>query len=249
MSKTRPPVFRIDQFVSRYILLVLAIGRYLPFSGQIAYPCVANVARPERVLYNPKATQSAHKQGVHDCGRLSGKDGSLLALVLETPRELDEFRQIYDPREPLWPDTAQAHEGLLLDHLSGLRFLEYAPAREVHRGYPPKSRSETGHHRYLWVINDEGLPFVKEIKNVHLKSNLPKHTNLTGGRPAYAGGELWFGTEEALFVSGGSRRYKPIHSVQLEEAVGVFRAFGYTVTSLGWDKDRDEPRRFLWVSR
>jgi hypothetical protein len=185
---------------------------------------------------------------VHDCGRLAGKDGSLLILVLETPRELDEFRQIYAFREPDWPDTAKAHEGLLLDLLTGLRFLGQAPAQDVHLGYPPNSRREVGLHRYLWVINDKGLPFVKEIHNARLNSNLPKHTNLTGGLPAYAGGELWFGTEEALFVSGGSRRYIPINSDQLEGAVDVFRAFGYTVTSLGWDKDRNEPRRFLWVS-
>ena len=167
-------------------------------------------------------------------------------MVFESPRELDEFRLRYEVRVPDWPDAAQAHEGWLLDQLSGLRFLGNAPAQEVHRGHPPKSRSEAGQHRYLWVINDEGLPFVKEIKNVRLNSNLPKHTNLTGGQPAYAGGELWFGTEESLFVSGGSGRYEPIHSDQL--AVGVFRAFGYAVTSLGWDTDRDEPRRFLWVS-
>jgi hypothetical protein len=98
------------------------------------------------------------------------------------------------------------------------------------------------------VINDKGLPFVKEIKIDRLNSNLPKHTNLTGGQPAYVGGELWFGTEEALFVSGGSRRYQPIDPAQLDEAVRVFCAFGYTVTSLGWDDDRDKPRRFLWVS-
>ena len=211
-------------------------------------PCVANIARTEKVLYNPKATQMAHWQGVPDGGRLSVKDGSPLILVLETPGELDEFRQIYDLREPDWPDTTTQHEGWLLDHLSGLRFLGFAPARDVNLGHPPNSRTETGYSRYLWVIDDNGLPFVKEVKSARLNSNLPKHTNLTGGQPAYAGGELWFGTEDALFVSGGSRRYRPIDLAQLDEAVRVFRAFGYTVTSLGWDEDRDEPRRFLWVS-
>ena len=85
-----------------------------------------------------------------------------------------------------------------------------------------------------------------EIINDRLNSNLPKHTNLTGGVPAYVGGELWFRTEEALFVSGGSRRYTP-NLCQLIDAVDVFRAFGYNVKSLGWDEDRDEPSRIYWV--
>ena len=169
-------------------------------------------------------------------------------MVLKTPSELDEFKLLYDLREPDWPEWAQPHEGWLLNSLSGLRFLGLAPARDVHRGHPPNSRSETGHNRYLWVIDDEGLPFVQEVENTHLNSNLPKHTNLTGGQPAYVGGELWFGTEVSLFLSGGSRRYEPVGPVQLDKAVRVFRAFGYDVTSLGWDDDTDKPRRFLWVA-
>ena len=166
--------------------------------------------------------------------------------MLEHPRELDEFRSRYEAQEPFWPDWAKPHERCLLDHLSGLRSLEYAAARDVQFGFPPRSRGDTGHDRYLWVINDEGLLFVKEILNDRLNSNLPKHTNLTGGLPAYAGGELWFRTEGALFVSGGSTRYKPNRS-QLEDAVDVFRAFGFNVQSLGWDEDRDEPSRIYRV--
>ena len=193
-------------------------------------------------------TRAAHQRGVHDGGTLSGGDGSPLTLVLKTPDELDKFRLLYDLREPYWPEWAQPHEDWLLNHLSGLRFLEPAPARNVHRGHPPRSREQTGFNRYLWVIDDEGLPFVQEVEKTHLNSNLPKHTTLTGGQPAYVGGELWFGTEALLFVSGGSRRYRPVNPAQLDEAARVFQAFGYNVTSLGWDDDRDEPRRFLWVT-
>ena len=82
-----------------------------------------------------------------------------------------------------------------------------------------------------------------------MNNEFPKHTNLTGGGPAYAGGELWFETEESLFVSGGSGRYEPIDAEQLEEAVSVFGAYGYTVTSLGWDISMDKPRRILWESK
>ena len=162
-----------------------------------------------------------------------------------TANALAEFRRQYDARKPLMPVPAQAHESLPLNHESGLRFLGYAPAQDVDCGAPPRSRGEKGRHRYLWVINDKGIPFIKEVPIIYLASEFPKHTNLTGGCPAYAGGELWFRTEEALFMSGGSGRYEPIHSEQLDDAVGVFEAYGYTVTSLGWDELRDSPRRLL----
>ena len=91
----------------------------------------------------------------------------------------------------------------MLDHSSGLRLLGHAPAQDVDFGAPPASRKEEGRNRYLWVIDDQGIPYIKEIPLELLISEKPKHTNLTGGRPAYAGGELWFRTQEALFMSGG----------------------------------------------
>lgn len=143
------------------------------------------------------------------------------------------------------PVPAPAYETLPLNRESGLRLLGYAPAQDVDYGDPPRSRQERGRHRYLWVIDDKGVPFIKEVPVVGLEAEIPKHTNLTGGRPAYAGGELWFQTAELLFVSGGSGRYEPIHPEQLSDAVCVFEAYGYTVTSLGWDALRNSPSRIL----
>ena len=162
-----------------------------------------------------------------------------------TPNALVEFRRRYDARKPQMSVLAHAHESLPLDQESGLRLLGYAPAQDVDYGGPPRSRRERGRHRYLWVINDKGVPFIREVPIVHLESGIPKHTNLTGGCPAYAAGELWFQTAESLFVSGGSGRYEPIHPEQLDDAVGVFEAYGYTVTSLGWDALRNSPSRIL----
>ena len=57
------------------------------------------------------------------------------------------------------------------------------------------------------------------------------------------GGELWFADEESLFLSGGSGRYPPSDETHLNDAVGVFKSYGYRVTSLGWDDERGEARR------
>ena len=68
-----------------------------------------------------------------------------------------------------------------------------------------------------------------------LDGNPPKHTNLTGGKPAYIGGELWFAGARHMFVSGGSGRFHPLDEEQLSAAIDVFSSFSYMVTSLGWD--------------
>ena len=110
-------------------------------------------------------------------------------------------------------------------------------------GSPPRSQGDPGCHRYLWVISDSGIPYIKEASVYGLNSQLPKHTNLTGGQPAYIGGELWFAGQDRLFVSGGSGRYPPINEGQLEEAVRVFEAYRYAVISLGWDEDTRKAKR------
>ena len=163
----------------------------------------------------------------------------------DTPNEIVKFRQRFSLRKPY--DGAQnvpAHESEPLDASSGLRLLEYAPAQNVQFGYPPSSRRPDS-NQYLWVIDDRGIPFVKEAPIAALGSRLPKHTNLTGGRCAFVGGQLWFENQHRLFVSGGSGRYRPLCPEHLAAAVGVFQAFQYAVTSLGWDSDLNRPFRHL----
>ena len=94
--------------------------------------------------------------------------------------------------------------------------------------------TETGTNRHLWVIDERGIPYVLEERLAAIGSNLPKHTNLTGGGPAYLGGEVWFAAPKVLYVSGGSGRYPPLDRDQLDDAVAVFASFGYEVNSLGW---------------
>ena len=99
-------------------------------------------------------------------------------------------------------------------------------------------------NRYLWVIDTRGVPYTLDAP-ISAIGAVPKHTNLTGGGQAYLGGELWFVSGTAVYISGGSGRYPPIDAAQLDEAAQVFRAFGYDVTSLGWDSQRGQARRIL----
>ena len=158
---------------------------------------------------------------------------------------LDDFRGRYSLRAPKFISSSQ--EMKLLEAGDGLRLLQTAPATGISRGRPPSSLDDPGVSRYLWVIGPRGIPYIIESPVFTLGSELPKHTNLTGGSEAYLGGELWFASSATLYVSGGSGRYPPLDESQLEEAAQVFHAYGYEVTSLGWNQSTGYARRVLEV--
>ena len=95
------------------------------------------------------------------------------------------------------------------------------------------------------MIDARGIPYILESPIPVIGSSFPKHTNLTGGNEAYLGGEMWFITEASMYISGGSGRYPPACSQQLEEAVRVFASFDYRVTTLGWDHAVGAAKRYL----
>ena len=95
------------------------------------------------------------------------------------------------------------------------------------------------------MIDENGIPYVLDVSLPELNGKNPKHTNLTGGGNAYVGGEMWFETADALWVSGGSGRYQPVSEDQLVDSVRVFQNFGYSVSSLGWNSESNKACRCL----
>lgn len=153
----------------------------------------------------------------------------------------DEFRIRYPPREPAQVGYYEPLEWIALTCLPRLK---RAPATDVMTGgEPPRFLYGPTSHRYIWVIDSTGIPYVLEHATPALRENLPKHSNLTGGKPASIGGELWFATASSLYLSGGSRRYAALGEHQLKDAVTVFEDYGYEVCSLGWEDGA--PRRYL----
>lgn len=102
---------------------------------------------------------------------------------------------------------------------------------------------------YLWVILPEAVPTVLEtgedVQPPPLAMGVAKHTNLTGGDPACCGGELWLEAVSAdhLHVTGGSGRYGAKSPQQLDDAVSVLTALGFTVRCAGWSEENDCPER------
>ena len=93
-------------------------------------------------------------------------------------------------------------------------------------------------------MDDQGISYCIETPIPAIGNKLPKHTNLTGGKNAYIGGELWFETTGSLYISGGSGRYPPIDQNQLDHFVQIIRDLGYNVTSLGWDIETGRANRY-----
>ena len=156
---------------------------------------------------------------------------------------LDDFRERYQLRASRF--IRDQSEIVQLDVSDGVRILGPAPATGVRFGLPPSERGAASSNRYLWVIDERGVPYIIERPIPILDGRLPKHTNLTGGGEAYLGGELWFISTDSIYISGGSGRYHPVSGDQLEDAVLVFESFGYEVISLGWDEIRNQARRAL----
>lgn len=139
----------------------------------------------------------------------------------------------YPPEAPSLPSD-DPRQDLLLTPQHGLRILGPAPATDILIGEPPTSRFNSK-CRYLWVIDERGIPYIIEECLEVLGTQRPKHTNLTGGGNACMGGEMWFTSDSSLYVSGGSGRYPAADGHQLDAAVKVFESLGYDVILLGWD--------------
>ena len=153
---------------------------------------------------------------------------------------LDDFRLIYEPRPPRWdPEPSEAIP------IDAALLLPQAPAMGVSLGRPGEGRGSPATNTYIWVIDQYGIPYVLDTALAELGGCCPKHTNLTAGGSAYVGGEMWFETVDALWVSGGSGRYHPVSEDQLVDSMRVFQDFGYSVRSLGWDPGEGVARRFL----
>ena len=126
-----------------------------------------------------------------------------------TTQELTTFHQRNPLRKPQYPEPLGRIDSQCVQ-LAGFAFLVCAPASGVQFGNPPLVKYERGPNTYIWVIDERGVPYVIDKPSTELAGKRPKHTNLTGDRKAYVGGELWFFDSTTLLISGGSGRYPPL---------------------------------------
>ena len=118
---------------------------------------------------------------------------------------------------------------------------------------PTFSRSPDGQR--LWVVTQEHVLHAQESCDfgTRREAGIAKHSNLTGGGPAFVGGELVFLNDATIGITGNSGRYR---MRSREEMAAIERAFvgsGYNVWSMGYNQEVNRPHVFgltdpEWVS-
>lgn len=83
---------------------------------------------------------------------------------------------------------------------------------------------------YLWVIDKQGEILILLEQTINEKS--PRghicHTNITGGEPAYQGGEMWFIDNTTIVINQKSGRYGGTEE-QMKYIIKYFELSGYNV--------------------
>ena len=151
----------------------------------------------------------------------------------------------YPPREPrLTPNQNTPSQLEQLTEIHGVYIINNAPATWATLTDPPTfENAKNGNSLYLWIITDTP-PTVYCIKEHEERAlteerNRACHTNLTGGQPACAGGEMWFSSPNTIYLNGCSGRYPRWRPVPRPRG-GTNDAFGQTPP-----KTRHRTRAFL----
>ena len=158
-------------------------------------------------------------------------------------QQLAEFWKQNTLQEPTVRKPIDPRQWIKLTEDGGLQFLGKAPATNAKLGTRRYGTDDGGENTHLWIIDEQGVPYIIEAEEGEPGGQLRKHTNLTGGTKAYLGGEMWFETQSLVYITGGSSRYPPRDNNQLEDAKRVFESFGYETISFGWDKRQNDPSR------
>lgn len=84
-------------------------------------------------------------------------------------------------------------------------------------------------YTYLWVADPDGFKILLETTPVESERKHACHTNITGGTPAFHGGELWFIGEKHICLNHSSGRYDYGEDAEKQAVVDYLVAIGYQV--------------------
>lgn len=173
-----------------------------------------------------------------------------------TKQAFDKFRERFSPAKPPREGLIQNDdEKILLDPTQGLEQWEDGSVTGVAE---VPARPEIGEellcYKRLWVVRSDDVVHAHEFceKGRDFETGVIKHTNLTGGEPAFCGGELLFTNSDTIVVNGCSGRYGPSTEDEMQCVATSFKNSGYKVWSCGFDDETNRPYPFrvidpLWV--
>jgi hypothetical protein len=169
----------------------------------------------------------------------------------KTTTAFNAFRLAFAPAKELRADRVQnADQIKQMGEADGLKLWQDGPVEDgvADPGVPtPDLTSESDAEKMLWVVRASDVPYAQEASEFgrKLESRVIKHSNLTGGGPAFCGGELLVLDHQTIVVNGRSGRYGPRSDDELTAVVAAFRKSGYFVWHMGYDVDADQPLPFV----
>ncbi len=93
---------------------------------------------------------------------------------------------------------------------------------------PTEIDSNPQHNKYIWIICKNGLYIILEAtKNDKAKRGCVCHSNITEGKKALQGGEMWFGNDRRIYINYKSGRYGAITVIHQQAVLSYFRTVGY----------------------
>ena len=185
--------------------------------------------------------------------RLFARRGKMMSA---TRAAFDVFRGSLHPRAPREGVIRNVDETKLMTEDEGLAEWIDGQGRPANpAGAAPLLTADDCAKCSLWVVRLEDVVHAPERCDFgkSLASGVIKHTNLTGGAPAYSGGEIIALDENTIVINGYSGRYGPRTRSELDAVARAFADSGYGVWYMGWDDDANRPAPFLgvlpqWVS-
>ena len=107
-----------------------------------------------------------------------------------------------------------------------------------HEKYEENRKTKSLFGKYLWLIDEEnGLRIIEENTPAPSERGIVCHTNISGGKKALQGGELWFCDNGLVYLNYRSGRYGASTADDLQEkhqegVVEYFEYLGFTVESV-----------------
>lgn len=159
-----------------------------------------------------------------------------------------EYREAWGPAKPMHPDAERfAGDTDLLSEEGGLADWVDGPfSEEASSQANPDFASDDLSKKKLWAITAERVlhAFERCDFGTAREAGVIKHSNLTGGVPAFMGGEMILANEGDVLLNGCSGRYRAAGPEELLAAARAFARSGYRVWSMGYDDETARPALF-----
>ncbi len=197
---------------------------------------------PQNALDTPSCTLPSSDMGARRHGEFK--------IWIAMPAVEDSFGRLRDKFKcpiPAFMALVQNVDELdRMDWRDGLKLLSDGPYVQTKAVSPASDHVlevPAGLPLCLWVIREDDVVYAEtscEFGRNRSRGEV-KHTNLTGGRDAFGGGEMFELGNGILLLNGDSGRYRIRSEVALWSIFLAFVESGYGVWGLGWDHEGGRP--------